>query len=69
MDTYAHRRAAYPIPEAAELLGISRSGLYALIDDGTLRRVKIGRRTLIPATEVDRLLAVPDDPDPTETGR
>ena len=51
------RRAAYPIPEAAFLLGISRSGLYALIDNGTLRRLHIGRRALIPAVEIDRLVS------------
>lgn len=53
------RRVAYPIPEAAALLGMSRSGIYQLIDRGELRRVKIGRRSLIPASELDRLI----DPD------
>lgn len=52
------RRAAYPILEAAFLLGISRSGLYDLINNGTLRRTKIGRRSLITAVEIDRLLSV-----------
>ena len=51
------RRAAYPILEAAFLLGISRSGLYNLIDNGAIRRVKLGRRSLIPADEIDRLLS------------
>ncbi len=53
------RRAAYPIPEAAFLLGISRSGLYELIANGTIRRVKIGRRALIPAVEIERIVALP----------
>ena len=53
------RRAAYPISEAAFLLGISRSGLYDLIANGTLRRVKIGRRALIPAAEIERIVALP----------
>ncbi len=51
------RRVAYPIPEAAFLLGISRSGLYALIDNGTLRRLHIGRRALIPHSEIVRLVS------------
>ena len=42
--------------EAAELLGVSRSYLYTLIDRGDLRRVKLGRRSLIPADEIRRLL-------------
>lgn len=53
------RRAAYPIPEAAFLLGISRSGVYDLISAGSLLRIKIGRRTLIPAAEIERIVALP----------
>jgi len=51
-----HSQAAYSPAEAAGQLSISRSTLYGLISAGQLRRVKIGRRTLIPATEIDRLL-------------
>ncbi len=39
----------YSIPEAAELLGIGRTALYAELQAGRLRRIKIGRRVLIPA--------------------
>lgn len=61
-------RAAYSPAEAAALLGISRSTIYVLIDSGDLARVKVGRRTLIPAVEIDRLLDVrtaPDSPPPS----
>ena len=54
-----HGVASYPIPEAAFLLGISRSGLYDLINAGSLMRIKIGRRTLIPAAEIERIVALP----------
>lgn len=50
-------RAAYTIPEAAEQLTISRASLYRLIDRGEIRRVKIGQRSVIPADEINRLLA------------
>lgn len=52
------RPAAFSPAEAAQQLSISRANLYRLIAEGTIRRVKIGRRTLIPASEIDRLLEV-----------
>ena len=56
MDTTT-RPAAYSIPAAARELSVSRSHLYTLINDGQVRRVKIGGRAVIPASEIDRLLA------------
>ncbi|MGH8923242.1 MAG: helix-turn-helix domain-containing protein [Acidimicrobiia bacterium] len=49
-------RAAYSVKETCELLGVSRSTLYRLIGQRLLRRVHLGRRTLIPAEEITRLL-------------
>jgi|HigsolmetaAR202D_1030399.scaffolds.fasta_scaffold04796_10 excisionase family DNA binding protein len=54
------RRAAYPMQEAAELLGVSRSHVYALAERGQLRLVRIGRRTVVPASEIARLLSGDD---------
>lgn len=48
-------RAAYPIPEAAFQLGVSRSHAYRMIAAGELRAIKLGRRTLIPASEIRRV--------------
>lgn len=48
-------RLAYAVPESARMLGISRRGLYRLIEDGTLRTVTLGRRRLVPAAELARL--------------
>jgi excisionase family DNA binding protein len=42
--------------DAAVQLSVSRSYLYQLIDRGVIRRVKIGRRSVIPATEIERIL-------------
>lgn len=47
-------RLLHPIPDASEQLGIGRSTMYELIAEGTLRTVKIGRRTLIPHEELER---------------
>ena len=51
----------YTIPEAAHILGISRSKLYVLIDAGELTRVHIASSARIPAESIrefhDRLLA------------
>lgn len=49
-------RAAYPLMEAAHLLGVSRGTLYNLADRGELRLIKLGRRTLVPADEIRRLV-------------
>ncbi len=48
-------RLAYAVPESARMLGISRRGLYRLIEDGTLRTVTLGRRRLVPAAELARI--------------
>jgi excisionase family DNA binding protein len=50
------RPAGYSIPDAAAQLSVSRSHLYQLIDRGLIRRVKIGARSVIPASEIDRLI-------------
>lgn len=50
-------RAAYPLDEAAELLGgLHRGTLYNMRDRGEIRFVKLGRRTLVPADEIRRLV-------------
>ena len=45
------------IPEFAEQLGISRNAAYEAVKRGEIPAIKIGRRFLIPADTVDRLLA------------
>ncbi|MPZ52516.1 MAG: helix-turn-helix domain-containing protein [Acidimicrobiia bacterium] len=54
-----NHRAAYSIRETCNLLGVSRSTLYRLMDGKRLRCVHIGRRVLIPAGEIERLLSSP----------
>jgi excisionase family DNA binding protein len=47
---------AYRVPEACRLVGIGRTTLYALLKSGQIRAVKIAGRTLIPRTELERLI-------------
>jgi excisionase family DNA binding protein len=41
------QRLAYPVTEAAELIGVSRSQLYELFSTGEVTSVKIGARRLV----------------------
>jgi len=45
------------IKQVIHELGISRTALYQLINDGKLRTVKIGRRRLVPAEAIDELVS------------
>lgn len=44
------------INDAQHLLGVGRSMVYRLLEDGTLTKKKVGRRTLITRTSIERLL-------------
>jgi excisionase family DNA binding protein len=46
----------FSIIEAAEYLRVSRSKLYLLIAAGDLKSTKLGKRTLIRGSELQRLL-------------
>jgi excisionase family DNA binding protein len=45
-------RLAYGIDGAAEALDLSRSRIYELIAVGEITACKVGKRTIIPATEL-----------------
>ena len=42
--------------DAANSIGISRSTLYRLIQSGSIKTVKLGRRTVIPVSSLMALL-------------
>lgn len=46
----------YRIEDVVQLIRIGRSTIYAMIKRGEVRSIKIGGRTLIPSTEIQRLL-------------
>jgi excisionase family DNA binding protein len=45
------------IADAARRLGVGRSTLYALFRDGRLTPLKIGRRTVVAASDLERFVA------------
>ena len=50
-------RLAYPVSEAAQQLGISRSRLYLLKDQGRIEFTRIDGRVVVKRTELERFLS------------
>lgn len=50
-------KLAYSINEAARALSLGRTSIYVMIADGRLKAFKLGRRTLISAEPLLRLVA------------
>lgn len=53
----AVERLAYTVTDAARALGISERSVYNRINDGTLKRVRVGGRNLIPANALRALVS------------
>ncbi len=49
-------RLLFTVPEAAEMLGISRSHLYQLIQSGKLPVVRLGTSVRIPRVWLERYI-------------
>ena len=49
-------RRVLSVPEAAEVLGISRSTAYELVAAGELRSFRLGRRVLVPLPAIEALI-------------
>ncbi len=47
----------YRVDDACRTIGIGRTALYAMIGAGQLTAIKIAGRTLIPRSEIERLIA------------
>lgn len=47
---------AVSVNDAARALGLGRTSIYAMIGDGRLETFKLGRRTLIKAASIRRLV-------------
>ncbi len=45
------------ISDATAILGVGRSTIYKLINEGALQTKRIGRRTLVPRSDLDQMLA------------
>lgn len=57
MSQQSPQRTAYSVAEAAVLAGVGRDQVYSAIREGLLDARKWGRRTIIPASELQRFLA------------
>lgn len=49
-------RIFYSINETASLLGVGRTSVYAMLSDKRLECRKLGRRTLVTAESIRRLV-------------
>ena len=49
-------KAAYSVKETLELLSIGRTTFYGLVDRGDLRITKLGKKSLVYATDIAALL-------------
>lgn len=47
----------YGINDVMEATGLGRTTVFALIKDGKLRSVKVGRRRLVPAAALNEFIA------------
>ncbi len=54
-------RRGYNVSEGARIIGVGRTTMHKMIREGRIRTVKIGARTIIPKSEIDRLLNSTDD--------
>jgi excisionase family DNA binding protein len=42
------------VPQLVKAIGVSRSTVYEMLDDGRLKSVHVGRRRLVSVEELDR---------------
>ena len=58
LSSYAtiDRRLCVTVPEAAEMLGISRNFAYQLVREGNLPSIRFGKRILIPIAALKKML-------------
>jgi len=50
------KRLCIKVPEAAEMLGISRNFAYQLVREGKLPSIRFGKRILIPRAALDKMM-------------
>jgi excisionase family DNA binding protein len=49
-------RQTYDVPVTAKILGVGRNAVYDAVKRGDVRAIQIGKRLVIPKSEIDRLL-------------
>jgi hypothetical protein len=48
---------AVGVETAYRSIGIGRTAFYALVKTGAIRLIKIGKRSLVPCSELDRVIS------------
>jgi len=56
MNFHPPAKAAYSIAELCKILGIGKTSVYAQIQAGNIKTLKVGRRTIVPAGEIGAFL-------------
>ena len=57
MATASTERVALSVEEAAGRLGVSRSLIWKMVNQGTIRTVRAGHRVLVPVSAVEEFLS------------
>ena len=57
MTTVSTERVALSVEEAAGRLGVSRSLIWKMVNQGTIRTVRAGHRVLVPVIAVEEFLS------------
>lgn len=60
---------AHSVTAACERLGVGKTTIYELIKAGEIRPFKIGRKTLIPETDLQRVIATRVAANDSEAGQ
>lgn len=47
----------YSLAQVAQILGVARSTILRHVDQGTIPAIRLGARTLVPRSYVDRLFS------------
>lgn len=55
------QKVTFTVPEAAELMGISRGLAYEMVRRGDVPSIKLGRRLLVPRAALETLLGRLED--------
>ena len=54
-ETFAIPKLGYSLAETEVAIGVSRATLYRMLARGELKAAKVGRRRIVPDTELRRL--------------
>lgn len=58
LDDIRHRAVINVYPEAAEVLGLTKSSAYRAADAGQIPTLKLGRRRMVPVPRLLEMLGV-----------